>query len=45
MDVASVELFKSLSDTEIEPMIPALLEWMQDINWPIAFPIAKGKHV
>ena len=41
MDVASVELFKSISDTEIEPMIPALLEWMQDINWPIAFPIAK----
>lgn len=23
----------------VEPVLPALLEWMQDINWPVAQPL------
>lgn len=27
---------KKLSFDELKPIIPELLEWMQDMNWPIA---------
>lgn len=32
---------KKLSFDEIKPIIPDLLEWLQDINWPIAKCIAE----
>jgi hypothetical protein len=25
----------------LNPLLPALLEWLQDINWPVAIPIAE----
>lgn len=31
---------KKLSFEQLEPIIPDLLEWLQDMNWPIARPIA-----
>jgi hypothetical protein len=31
---------KKLSFDELKPIIPELLEWMQDMNWPIGRPIA-----
>lgn len=31
---------KNLSFEQIEPIIPALLEWIQDMNWPIARQVA-----
>ncbi len=31
---------KKLSFEELEPIIPELLVWMQDMNWPIGRPIA-----
>ncbi|WP_082498293.1 DUF5071 domain-containing protein [Chryseobacterium sp. Leaf180] len=31
---------KKLSFEEIQPIIPDLLEWLQDINWPIASDVA-----
>lgn len=31
---------KNLSFEELKPIIPELLEWLQDMNWPIARPIA-----
>jgi hypothetical protein len=31
---------KELSFEQIKPIVPELLEWLQDINWPIAGPIA-----
>ena len=30
---------KKLSFEQLEPIIPDLLEWLQDMNWPIARPI------
>lgn len=31
---------KELSFEQIKPIVPELLEWLQDMNWPIARPIA-----
>lgn len=31
---------KKLSFEEIEPIVPKLLEWLQDMNWPVAEPVA-----
>ena len=35
-----------LSDEEIEPVLPELLAWMKDMNWPIAneMPGLLAKH-
>ena len=30
------ERLKHLTDNEIEPILPSLLEWIQDCNWPVA---------
>ncbi|WP_439698371.1 DUF5071 domain-containing protein [Mucilaginibacter sp. AW1-7] len=35
-----IAALKGLSFEEIEPIIPELLEWLQDANWPIARPVA-----
>lgn len=32
------------SDEEIIPLIPQMLEWMQDMNWPGAIRIANRLH-
>ena len=39
-DEEVIDGLKALSFEQIEPIIPDLLEWLQDINWPIAAPIA-----
>lgn len=39
-DHLAIEALRNLSFEEIKPIIPDLLEWLQDINWPIAGPIA-----
>lgn len=39
-DNENIEKLKSLSFEEIQPIIPDLLKWLQDINWPIAGDIA-----
>jgi hypothetical protein len=39
-DQEVIEKLKQLSFEEIKPIIPDLLEWLQDINWPIAGPVA-----
>ena len=31
---------KKLSFEQLEPIIPDLLEWLQDMNWPIGRPVA-----
>jgi hypothetical protein len=38
-DIEKVELLKDLSFEEIEPIIPKLLEWLQDGNWPVSRPL------
>lgn len=35
-DNSNVEKLKNLTDSEIKPILPALLEWIQDCNWPVA---------
>ncbi|OXM82304.1 DUF5071 domain-containing protein [Paenibacillus rigui] len=35
-DFESVEKLKKLNLEEIKPILPELLEWLQDMNWPIA---------
>ncbi|MBB4804163.1 hypothetical protein HNP37_004249 [Flavobacterium nitrogenifigens] len=40
-DFETVEKLKGYSFDDIEPIIPDLLEWLQDMNWPISKPIAE----
>jgi hypothetical protein len=40
-DQEVIEALKKLSFEEIKPIVPELLEWLQDINWPIARPVAE----
>ena len=39
--MASVEALMALPSEEIIPNIRPLLEWLRDINWPVAGPVAK----
>lgn len=41
VDDSNLGKIKELSDAEIEPIIPELLGWLQDMNWPIANEIAE----
>lgn len=41
MDFESVTLLKTLSFNELNPLIPDLIEWLQDINWPVASQISE----
>lgn len=36
-----IQGLKNLTFEEIRPIVPELLEWLQDINWPIAGPVAE----
>lgn len=35
-DNSNIERLKVLTSEEIKPILPKLLEWLQDYNWPIA---------
>ncbi|MCM1182825.1 MAG: DUF5071 domain-containing protein [Roseburia sp.] len=35
-DLSGREALKLLSDEEIAPILPELLAWMKDMNWPVA---------
>ncbi|MFP4978658.1 DUF5071 domain-containing protein [Paenibacillus sp. CN-4] len=35
-DYESIEKLNVLSTDELRPLLPTLLEWIQDMNWPIA---------
>ena len=39
-DQETVEKLEKLSFEQLKPIIPELLEWLQDMNWPIARPVA-----
>lgn len=45
-DFSGIEKLRMLSDEEIAPILPELLEWMKDMNWPIAkeMPELLSKH-
>jgi len=40
-DIETAEKLKDYSVEEIKPIIPELLEWLQDMNWPVAKPVAE----
>lgn len=35
-DTSSIEALKVISEEEVKPILYDLLEWIQDINWPVA---------
>lgn len=35
-DCSGIEELRNLSDEEIIPVLPELLAWMKDMNWPVA---------
>lgn len=35
-DNARVEMIKKMERDKIIPLLPSLLEWVQDMNWPVA---------
>ncbi len=39
-DQRVIARLKELSFEQIKPIVPELLEWLQDMNWPIARPVA-----
>lgn len=39
-DESGIEELKKLSFEQIAPIIPELLEWLQDMNWPVASSVA-----
>lgn len=39
-DLETVEKIKKVNISEIEPILPELFEWIEDINWPIARSLA-----
>lgn len=36
MEMEKAEAIVALGYPKVEPMLPALLEWMRDMNWPVA---------
>ncbi|MEW9110016.1 MAG: DUF5071 domain-containing protein [Cytobacillus gottheilii] len=40
-DIERVTKLNNLDKSELLPLLPALMEWMQDINWPIAREVAQ----
>ena len=40
-DTETAEKLKNYSYTQLKPIIPELLEWLQDGNWPVSKPVAE----
>lgn len=40
-DIAAVELLKNATASEVVPLLPELMTWMQDMNWPVAQPVVE----
>ena len=39
-DLATVAALDGMDDAEIAPLVPHLLTWLQDMNWPVAKALA-----
>jgi len=39
-DIQAVENLKNYTLEELDPILMDLLEWVQDINWPVAIPMS-----
>lgn len=40
-DIAAVEKLGTMEVESVIPLLPQLLEWVQDMNWPIAEPMVE----
>lgn len=40
-DTEAVERLKMIPASEVVPLLPELLTWMQDMNWPVAQPVVE----
>lgn len=40
-DIAAVEFLKAADTEVVIPLLPELLEWVQDMNWPVAEPMVE----
>jgi hypothetical protein len=40
-DLECVDRVSQLGYPAIAPILPQLLEWVQDINWPVAYPLSR----
>ncbi len=40
-DISHINELHKLKDEEIQPVVGKLLEWLQDINWPVSRPVAE----
>ncbi len=40
-DIETAEKLFNYSFEEIEPIVPSILEWLQDGNWPVSRPVGK----
>jgi hypothetical protein len=38
-DDEAVKCLHQLSEAELRPLLPKLMEWLQDINWPVSGPV------
>jgi len=38
-DIETAEELNQYSIEELKPIVPALLEWLQDCNWPVSKPV------
>lgn len=39
-DIQAIENLKNFTFEEIQSIVPDLLEWLQDMNWPVSKPVA-----
>ena len=38
-DIEAVEQLKQADEAVVVPLLPQMLEWIQDMNWPVAEPM------
>ena len=40
-DVSAVEQLRNVDTQQVIPLLPSMLEWIQDMNWPVAKPMVE----
>lgn len=40
-DVCAVEQLRNVDTQQVIPLLPSMLEWIQDMNWPVAKPMVE----
>ena len=40
-DISAVEQLRTEDTQQVIPLLPKMLEWIQDMNWPVAKPMVE----